>query len=415
MRYMEIIYHKEFVEAIYRFFKPPQSSLESVRSAFGRRERHTRRSAQRDTRWVRICASIPQDHRHLPRLERADHHHPREASDLPCHAKILLTRHRIDTAQCRHLLVDAGHISVKSDLADKSARQALQQKRKQPYTDEDLRKLESLMYDKFFLKLQSAQVSALPFSRSRQFIIFMSYCSSSLATTSSHHWRRSAKTLRPLRACTYSNASTSIYRCTSPSFRAQCTLPVCVCPDTSRRSKSTSSDAKYKALMRFIDVAIPNFDDEDPTTGTIRPPIRPGGGGEQSNTRFRLPSVFRADPEEYNVDEEHAEGEPEKNDGDEFYEASDGISADIHQHAFEIDFTVDKLQASIAKLSRDGSEHVIGDVVLQSFDFGFVLRKFDMKVDVGLRCVFFPPEIYCSPHSPSDPSPSTHSARRAIR
>ena len=54
--------------------------------------------------------------------------------------------------------MDAGHISVKSDLADKEARHALQQKRNQPYTDEDLRNLENLMYDKFFLNLKSAQV-----------------------------------------------------------------------------------------------------------------------------------------------------------------------------------------------------------------------------------------------------------------
>jgi vacuolar protein sorting-associated protein 13A/C len=30
MRYMEVIYHKGYVEAIYRFFKPPSSQLESV-------------------------------------------------------------------------------------------------------------------------------------------------------------------------------------------------------------------------------------------------------------------------------------------------------------------------------------------------------------------------------------------------
>jgi vacuolar protein sorting-associated protein 13A/C len=30
MRHMEIIYHKGYVEAVYRFFKPPSSQLESV-------------------------------------------------------------------------------------------------------------------------------------------------------------------------------------------------------------------------------------------------------------------------------------------------------------------------------------------------------------------------------------------------
>ena len=30
MRYMEIIYHKGYIEAVYKFFKPPTSQLESV-------------------------------------------------------------------------------------------------------------------------------------------------------------------------------------------------------------------------------------------------------------------------------------------------------------------------------------------------------------------------------------------------
>ena len=30
MRYMEIVYHRGYVEAIYKFFKPPASQLESV-------------------------------------------------------------------------------------------------------------------------------------------------------------------------------------------------------------------------------------------------------------------------------------------------------------------------------------------------------------------------------------------------
>ena len=30
MRHMEIVYHKGYVEAVYKFFKPPESQLESV-------------------------------------------------------------------------------------------------------------------------------------------------------------------------------------------------------------------------------------------------------------------------------------------------------------------------------------------------------------------------------------------------
>jgi vacuolar protein sorting-associated protein 13A/C len=60
---------------------------------------------------------------------------------------------------CQHIVLDAGHISVKSDLADKTALNEIKAKENQEYKDEDYQRLESLMYDKFYVKLESAQVS----------------------------------------------------------------------------------------------------------------------------------------------------------------------------------------------------------------------------------------------------------------
>ena len=59
------------------------------------------------------------------------------------------------------MIIDAGHISIESDLADKKAVQAIYQKRNQQYNEEDYQHLESLMYDKMSLKLQDAQVIPL--------------------------------------------------------------------------------------------------------------------------------------------------------------------------------------------------------------------------------------------------------------
>jgi vacuolar protein sorting-associated protein 13A/C len=64
----------------------------------------------------------------------------------------------ITTPKCTHLLIDAGHISIESDLASKDAIRRIQLKRSQQYTDDDYAKLESLMYDKLNLKLEDAQV-----------------------------------------------------------------------------------------------------------------------------------------------------------------------------------------------------------------------------------------------------------------
>jgi len=65
----------------------------------------------------------------------------------------------VTTYDCNHLILDAGHISIESDLADKEAIRSIRLKRSQQYSEEDYKYLESLMYDKFSLKLEAAQVS----------------------------------------------------------------------------------------------------------------------------------------------------------------------------------------------------------------------------------------------------------------
>jgi vacuolar protein sorting-associated protein 13A/C len=63
-------------------------------------------------------------------------------------------------------VIDAGHISIESNLATKDAVRQIRMKRNQQYVDTDFRQLESLMYDKFTLRLEDAQVRqiSLPFN-----------------------------------------------------------------------------------------------------------------------------------------------------------------------------------------------------------------------------------------------------------
>lgn len=56
------------------------------------------------------------------------------------------------------MVVDAGHISLQSEMADKKALQAIRSKQSTQYTDEDWTSLEGLMYDKFHIELESTQV-----------------------------------------------------------------------------------------------------------------------------------------------------------------------------------------------------------------------------------------------------------------
>lgn len=65
------------------------------------------------------------------------------------------------------MVVDAGHISVKSEMADKQALQDIRSKQSTQYTDADWASLESLMYDKFHVELESTQVSDLIVTRKK--------------------------------------------------------------------------------------------------------------------------------------------------------------------------------------------------------------------------------------------------------
>lgn len=70
--------------------------------------------------------------------------------------------------------MDAGHIAIESDLASKEAIRIVHQKRNQKYDEDDYKQLESLMYDKLFLRLQDAQVSFVLYSyRSITIVIFI--------------------------------------------------------------------------------------------------------------------------------------------------------------------------------------------------------------------------------------------------
>jgi hypothetical protein len=71
----------------------------------------------------------------------------------------------MDSLNSLHLVLDAGHIAVESALADQKEVQSVQAKRGQALQGDDYGRLQSLMYDKFSLKLESTQVRVRTHSR----------------------------------------------------------------------------------------------------------------------------------------------------------------------------------------------------------------------------------------------------------
>ncbi|KAF5314046.1 hypothetical protein D9611_006808 [Ephemerocybe angulata] len=347
MRHMEIIYHKGYVEAIYKFFKPPASQLESVEALLNVAS-ETLEGLRKETR---------------AGLEYALQTHKTVDLHVDMNAPIIIIPEDITTKECSHLILDAGHISIESDLADKTAVHSIYQKRNQQYDEEDYRRLESLMYDKMSLKLQDAQ-----------FVIGRNLqgCLDALTGPSEDN----------LHLLERINISFQIQKSIVPTAVNLAQIKVA---GTLPSLQMNLSDAKYHSLMRLVDIAIPKFNNDVPVAPTLKASDR-----TDSATRYQLPpapTLFRPSNEtEYNVDDDSDDDDTK----DEFFEAESGTNqqqVELHQRSFELEFQVGTLRAALSKSTADGQERPLGELTLQQFALTFGLAKFNMDVDVNLRSV----------------------------
>ncbi|KIP11945.1 hypothetical protein PHLGIDRAFT_21259 [Phlebiopsis gigantea 11061_1 CR5-6] len=355
MRNMEVVYHRGYIEAIYRFFKPPASQLESVEAllyAAG----ETLEGIRRETR---------------AGLEYALETHKTVNVHMDLNAPIIIIPEDITSKDSKHLIVDAGHIAIESQLADKKVVQdIISKKRKQQYSDEDYRSLESLMYDKLTVRLESAQ-----------FVIGTDIEASRKALTSSDNDQLHLLERININLQVQNSIVPSAYSLAK--FKVSGHLP---------SLQINLSDTKYKSLIRLIDVAIPNFDDESDLLP--RPALAKQKSGAHA---FRLPSgmIFGKGDQDYHLDDDpevsdkdgDVQPNPDSNsDQGELSEVEDGSieTPEMLQHVVEVDFRVDTLSASLYK-SHLGTERELGRVSLDQFSANFAMAKYTMSVDVNLK------------------------------
>ncbi|KAG5731737.1 Vacuolar protein sorting-associated protein 13 [Termitomyces sp. T112] len=348
MRHMEIVYHRSYVEAIYKFLKPPASQLESIEALLSVASQ-TFEGLRKETR---------------AGLEFALQTHKTIDIHLDMNAPVIIIPEDVTSHDCKHLVIDAGHISIESDLVDKSVIESIHLKRNKKYDDQDYEYLESLMYDKVSLKLDAAQ-----------FIIGnnLRTCLDALDSSS----RDSLHLLERI------NIDLQVQNSIVPTvlslarFKVSGKLP---------SLKVNFSDTKYKALMRLIEVCIPKFGDEMEPQNAVS-----GSMGISMPVSFPLPHALFGPSGEYEVE---IDGDGGGNDIDDdsshedlFFEADDGTSGfpEIRQRTFELTFQVDNLRATISKSISDDVEKPLGDISFERFMFFFVLSKYEMKVDVNLR------------------------------
>jgi vacuolar protein sorting-associated protein 13A/C len=155
------------------------------------------------------------------------------------------------------------------------------------------------------------------------------------------------------------------------------------------------SDTKYKTLMRLVDVTIPKFDDDAPASARVQATAmqktssnsRPDMSGRNvSGAGFGL--SFWEQSQEYNVDTDDDEDDKDDDNAEQFFETEGSrivARPELHQHIFELAFSVDQLRVLVSKTNSDSEEKLLGDVNLERFALDFALAKFDMQVDVRLR------------------------------
>ncbi|KAI1625793.1 hypothetical protein EDD37DRAFT_625576 [Exophiala viscosa] len=351
LKSLEFIHNPKFVVEIAKFFKPPERQMESIGAL------------------LESAGATVEELRQQTRagLEFALAEHKTINANVDIQAPIFIIPESITEESTLCMILDAGHVSLNSELVDKETMQDIHSKEKQKYTEEDFKQLEGLMYDKFHLKLDSTQVLIGPGIE---------------ATRAQLERQDDSQNMHIIDRINmaFLIESSIVPKATDiTKMRISGTLPVL---------HASISDKKYKNLMRLLEVAIPKFEDSGEKPHETAPKaIEAPTQAEDPRAKRKSVQLLEAkdlpviDAESDNEDAPSKEvSKPKKPD-------TPDTPANIHQRNFELNFTVEKLQASLYKADPEGKkpDQLLVELVVEHFFFDFYLRPYDMVAEVQLR------------------------------
>lgn len=357
---LEIIWNPHFLVGLIQFFKPPERHMESI-GALMESAGATVEGLRQQTR---------------AGLEFALEEHKTLNAKLDLQAPLIIVPESITTKSTTCLILDTGHISVNSQLVDKDTMKEVQAKQRQSYTDEDYRKLESLMYDKFLVKLSSTQVLIGP----------------SVADTKAQLEKRDdSKSMHIVEKINVDFIVETSIIPKAPNLtkvRVSGHLPVL---------HASVSDKKYKSLMRIIDVAIPKFDedgvaqslDQETAVTTSRFRAQSTVSKKSNKKRDRAQSTsFQFSTQEAIIIQEESDDADEA----EFQDAPSATTNEdlkVQQRNFELKFEVDRLQGSLFRSDPEGRrpDQLLVELVAENFGFNLVVRPYDLIIETSLESV----------------------------
>ncbi len=356
---LEIVWNPNCVVGIVDFFRPPDRHMESI------------------TALMETAGATVEGLREQTRagLEFALEEHKTINAKLDLQAPLILIPESITTQRTTCLILDAGHISVNSELVDRDTTRDVQSKQNQTYTDEDFKKLQSLMYDRFIVKLTSTQLLIGP----------------SIEEAKKQLTERDKNAM--MHIVEKINVTFVVETSILPKapnltkLRVSGHLPVL---------HASVSDTKYKSLMRLIDVAIPKLHGNDaPSSPNPGVPLKRPRLSSSASGRSRRKSERRASqllPFPMQQQAIILNDDDLDDDSDDFEDAKDTTEDEqlrLKQRSFEFKFAVDKLQGSLYRSDPDKKkpDQLLVELIAEHFDLEFYLRPYDMAAEVSLGSV----------------------------
>ena len=355
---LEIVWNPNVVVGVVDFFRPPERHMESI-NALMETAGATVEGLRQQTRAGLMFA-----------LEE----HKTVNAKLDLQAPLIIIPESITSHASPCMILDAGHISVTSELADKETTKEVQSTQNRSYTDEDFKRLESLMYDRFLVKLTSTQVLIGP----------------SVEDTKQQLLERDDRLM--FHVVDKINVDFVVEASILPKapnltkLKISGHLPVL---------QLSASDAKYKTLMRIIDVAIPKLGQsqaEQDDGRSTRPRFM---SNASPDSRRRGSKKDQAPSQVLQFSTQQAiilDDDLDDDDDDKFEDANDTLPDEqlrIQQRLFEFRFTVDKLKGSLYRSDPDRHkpDQLLVDLVAERFGVEFQIRPYDMGAEISLGSV----------------------------
>lgn len=318
LKSMTIFYNALFIDRVIKFFKPPKIHLDTVGAIMNAAEA----TMEGITSQTRLG------------LQYALEEHKTINVKLDLQAPLIILPTDPTNWKSPVAILDAGHISVTSDLVDNKLIEEI--KAKETYSTEDQHKLNTLMYDKFNLHLQDAQ-----------FLVGATITD----TLEQLHTQKST-----LSAIILDNLDIKLY------------LGISILPEAVSLARFrvggeipginiALNDFQYKTIMQLVDVIIPTSD----STETEEENVFDTFGN--SRTREEIDDV-------------------DSNSG-----ASSNFSRpEVVQHMFEMDFKIGAVNLHLSRCVDAvtlEAEHLV-DLVGDSLNLFFYKTDFGMHLDLSL-------------------------------